>query len=202
MVATRALRSGTLLLALVGVGWLAARHAGAAHPILPAPAQAIETASDSVRIMVNSRLTPTALMKLGEQTAGTRALLVLLDSADVRTCEDLGRQLRELRNRAGAELPVFILADSEALVTVRTFARREHLLAAGLIAIPSGEVVKRGSDFPTPAVLIVRGGEVVFGVGHPRRFPNVRARSFADELSAYLPRTVGSPVSPDPRRLQ
>jgi hypothetical protein len=153
-------------------------------------------------MVVDRELTATAAAKLGEQTADNATMLVLLDSVDVRVCEDLGRQLRELRHRAGPSLPLFVLADSAALGVVRTFARRERLQTAGFVAIGARQVMAGGAALPTPAVLIVRGRTVVAGVGHPRRFANIRVRSFADELSAYLPAPLGSTFHPGTRRLQ
>jgi hypothetical protein len=206
MVKSRAFRGGTLFLALVGLGWLAARlasgHAGSAGSIPPAADPAIAPAFASVRVPAHSRLTTTARSKLPTRTADTAEILVLLDSADIRACEDLGRQLRELRNRAGPAMSLVVLADSAAMMGIRTFARRERLRATGFVALGSRDVMTGEAHVPTPAVLVVRGSEVIAGVSHPRRFSNVRIRSFADELSAYLPGTSGSAVSRDTGRLQ
>lgn len=205
MIKSRVFSSGSLLLALVGLGWLASRlHAGHAGRTSTPPAAepAVAPALASVPVPGDSRLTAIARKKLAQPTASIPEILVLLDSADIRACEDLGRQLRQLRNRAGPEMRVIVGTDSSALRGVRTFARRERLRAAGFVALAAREVIAGQADLPTPAVLIVRGNQVVAGVSHPRRFQNVRVRSFADELSAYLPSTSGGAVSRETGRLQ
>jgi hypothetical protein len=127
---------------------------------------------------------------------------VLLDSADIRVCEDLGRQLRELYNRAGA-LPLIVVADSAAVVAVRIFARRERLHPSGFVLIGANDLIDGAARVPTPAALVLDlEGAAVAGVGHPRRFRNIRVRSFADELSANLLAPAGRTPPPEPRRIR
>lgn len=192
---SNALRTGALLIMLVGAGWAIVRSTESTRPVVPAT-KAVLAASDSMVMVLDRQLRATTEAKLRERSADTATMLLLLDSLDVRVCEDLGRQLRELRQRTGSALPLLVLADSAALPIVSTFARRERLHSAGFVAIHPGQVMAGGAHLPTPAVLIVRGRTVVAGVGHPRRFANIRLRSFADELSAYLPNRGESPSTP------
>jgi hypothetical protein len=151
---------------------------------------------DSATVALRGELTSAASAALRRVAGGGPAVLVLLDTADIRVCEDLGRQLRELHARSGPGLPLVVVADPAALVRLRTFTRREHLRPAGFVALAPGSVLADAAQAPTPAVLLTRAGSPnVVGVGHPRRFPNVRVRSFADELSAYLPAPAGEPSS-------
>lgn len=191
-----ALCTGALLITLAGVGWTIVRSPGAhtrsTRPVATAARTVLAGASDSMVLVLDRRLRATTDARLRERTASTGTmLLLLLDSMDVRVCEDLGRQLREMRQRAGSGLPLIVLADSAALGIVRAFARRERLNTASFVAIHPARVMAGDAYLPTPAVLIVQGRTVVVGVGHPRRFANIRLRSFADELSAYLPPPEG-----------
>ncbi|MFL5537543.1 MAG: hypothetical protein ACJ8J0_01040, partial [Longimicrobiaceae bacterium] len=126
MPAGRALGSGALLLALVGAGWLGARFTGrrgdSAATKRPAPASNSAVAFDSATVSLHGVLTPAARTELARLTRADAAIVVLLDTADIRVCEDLGRQLRELRTRA-EPAPLIIAVDiPAALVPVRAFA--------------------------------------------------------------------------------
>jgi len=205
MPSARGFRDGALLALVLAAGWGGAVFAthgtgadGVARRVAPVPTAA---ALDSATLRLRGELTTSARVQLKRITGDRAVILVLLDSADIRVCEDLGRQLRELRNRVGSTFPLVIVADSEALVQVRAFARRERLRPAGLAALDPGNVIDGATGVPTPAALVVhRGSAAAAGVSHPRRFPNVRVRSFADELSAYLRDAAGSPSPPHPRR--
>jgi hypothetical protein len=199
----RTLRSGALLMLVAAAGWVVARYAarpGSGGTIPPPPSTA---ALDSATVRLQGELTHAARAKLTQATAGTPAILVLLDSADIRVCEDLGRQLRELRNRAGPSLPLIVVTDSAAVVPIGTFARRERLRPARIVVLRAGNLIVGTPRVPTPAALVLdRAGNAVAGVGHPRRFSNVRVRSFADELSPSLPASAGTTPPPEPRRIR
>jgi len=196
-----------VLLALIGsTGWMgtriATRHAGAADPTRRRAADSAAS-SVSATIPLQGELTANARAALVESTRGGAAILVLLDSVDIRVCEDLGRQLRELRYRAGPTLPLIIGTDSAALAPIRAFARRERLRPSAFASLDAREVIEGMARLPTPAALVIyRGSAEVAGISHPLRFPNVRVRSFADELSAYLREATGSTSPPDSRRSQ
>jgi hypothetical protein len=202
--AVRAGRGAALLVLVAAGGWLGARvtsgRGDSAGSTRPSPAPAAR-AFDSATVSLRGRLTPTAYATIRATAGGSAAILVVLDSADIRVCEDLGRQLRELRNRAGPAVPLVVVVEAAALVPMRAFARRERL-RAGFVPLSPRNAMADGAQVPTPAALILRPGSAasVVGVAHPRRFPNVRVRSFADELSAYLPVIAGSTSPPETRR--
>jgi hypothetical protein len=201
MLTARGFRSGALLALLAAAGSIGAHFATrrrSTERLAASVATAISAvANDSATMPLQGQLTPVARSELREATKDEAAILVLLDSADIRVCEDLGRQLRELRNRAGTKFPLIIVVDSAALVPMRTFARRERLRPASLMALGTGNVIAGVARVPTPAALVIhKGGGAVAGVSHPRRFANVRVRSFAGELSAYLRDAAGSTSPP------
>lgn len=150
----------------------------------PAPYQATRAAYDSTVAYLSATLPAQSLPELraaGGADAPQRTL-VLLGAGDHRSCEDLGRQLRELERAAGDAAPLAVWTVSADAEAVRAFLRRQHVDAQvmhtdSLPALGSGKL-------STPAVLRVRTsdgwGE---GVAHTKRFPNLRTRSFADELN-------------------
>lgn len=194
-----ALSAGALLALLAAGAWVTAHSARRASQddAADVPATPSTAALDSATVMLHGRLTPPVRALLGRPEEGP-SILVLLDSADVRVCEDLGRQLRELSRRV--TVPVFIVGDPQGMVRIRAFARRERLRPAAFIPASPGEVVE-GRRIPTPAALVHHPDGWVAGVGHPRRFRNVRTRSFADELSAYLPSGSGNKSPPESGRV-
>jgi hypothetical protein len=116
----RGFRDGALLALVVAAAWGGAVFAthgtgadGVARRVAPVPTAA---ALDSATLPLRGELTTSARVQLRKFTGDRAAILVLLDSADIRVCEDLGRQLRELRNRVGSTFPLVIVADSAALV--------------------------------------------------------------------------------------
>jgi hypothetical protein len=201
MLAKHGVRSGALLALVAAAGSVGAHFAAQRTPAERLPASAAAAVSavalDSATMPLQGRLTRVARSELRERTSNGAAILVLLDSVDIRVCEDLGRQLRELRNRAGSMFPLVIVVDSAALVPIATFVRRERLRPVSLMALGTGSVIAGMARVPTPAALVIHAGSgVVAGVSHPRRFPNVRVHSFADELSAYLRDGAGSTSPP------
>jgi hypothetical protein len=119
----------------------------------------------------------------GAGSAAGGAVLLVLNGDDVRTCEDLGRQARELQRWAvgrGTRLVIWSAGDST--VPISTFLRREKIRAASIIHSDSLPHLRHGAPIATPAALLVEPGGSVRGTAHPDRVPNVRIRSFADEL--------------------
>lgn len=201
----RAWHGGILLGLVMAAGWSAARLSAGMRSgertLARSRAPVSAAAFDSATVSVRGRLTTTARVRLAKAIDGTDAVLVLLDSADVRVCEDLGRQLRLLGRRASPGLPLVVVADPAALPSVRAFTRREKLRPAVFVALRPSDLVAGESRVPTPAAVVMRGMDAsVIGVAHPRRFPNIRTRSFADELSAELPGEPGRSSPPSDRR--
>lgn len=147
------------------------------------------SAYDSATVRVEGVLSEPVRRAL-PATVGRDLLLVVLDSIDVRQCEDLGRQLRELQAASGRSL--IVVADDGSLANVAAFAQRERLRSEMLGMSPSS-TIEGFPELPTPAVLVSRdGGRTVSGVAHPRRFANVRVRSFTEELDSLLRATPSS----------
>lgn len=127
-------------------------------------------------------LSPRATRDLAARAEHGSALAVVIRARDVRTCEDLGRQLRALRRAYGPERTLTVWADT--VPALESFVRQEHLARTVVRPLPPREVMADGRDLATPAALVATGGEVVEGVSHTLRAPNARLRSFADELGA------------------
>jgi hypothetical protein len=141
---------------------------------------------DSATRVIKGVLTSFAADAVRPAMRDAPGVLVVLRAADVRTCEDLGRQLRELQSRSPGT-PMVVVADTVDLLGA--FVRRERLRAS-VVQLAAPAVVEGVSGLPTPAVLVVDGtGGRVTGVAHPRRFSNARVRSFADELGEHVLRS-------------
>jgi hypothetical protein len=140
---------------------------------------------DSATRVIHGVLTTLAADAVRPAMRSALGVLVVLRAADVRTCEDLGRQLRELQSRSPG-MPMVAVADTVDLLGA--FVRRERLRAS-VVQLAAAAVVEGVSALPTPAVLVMdeTGGRVA-GVAHPRRFANARVRSFADELAEHVGR--------------
>lgn len=125
------------------------------------------------------------------------AVLLVLNGGDISTCEDLGRQARELQRWAasrGARLVIWSAGDSSIPVTA--FLRREKLGVASVIHADSLPRLQHPLAIATPAALLVEAGGSVRGTAHPDRVPNVRTRSFADELEELLRARDGAASAP------
>jgi hypothetical protein len=112
-------------------------------------------------------------------------VLAVVTANDLGSCEDLGRQLRELR-RAVPDQPgwgMAILVDQAGMTGLRIFLQRERV---GRIPVLVGDprAYLEGQQHPgTPAAVVLhRDGSITAGVSHPLRVRNTRSRSFAEEL--------------------
>jgi len=112
-------------------------------------------------------------------------VLAVVTGGDLGSCEDLGRQLREL-SRAVPDQPgwgMAILVDQAGMAGLRVFLQRERV---GRIPILVGDprAYVEGQEHPgTPAAVVMhRDGSITAGVSHPLRVRNTRSRSFAEEL--------------------
>jgi hypothetical protein len=108
---------------------------------------------------------------------------VVLRGRDLLVCEDLGRQLREFSRAASAGLPMVVWTDTRGAPRVNAFLVREHVRSAQRDSIDVDGLLDSGEKIITPAVLLASriDGEAS-GIAHSRRFPNIRLRSFAQEL--------------------
>jgi hypothetical protein len=114
-------------------------------------------------------------------------IIVALQAADVRGCEDLGRQLRELVGATRERIPVLIVTPDADHDLIVSFLRTERLSSVELFASPALLTTDRDGEIITPAALVVaRSGTILRGVSHPGASRNVRPLSFAHELG-FLP---------------
>jgi hypothetical protein len=114
--------------------------------------------------------------------AGDTEVVVLLREADLASCEDLGRQLRELKRVYGPRRAIHVFTDS--VREVEMYLHRERIGRVRVRALDPSAVMNEGRAIATPAALRVRrDGRVLEAVSHVRRAPNVRLQSFAQELN-------------------
>ena len=177
------IRHAAWIAAAAALGWILGvvavgatrRDAGAAGNRLSDPAT-IET--------VTGVLTATALGRLKFADSEDQLAVLLLRGKDVLTCEDLGRQVRRLQRAiASRGLSLVVWSDPDGRGIVETWLKRERIRAERHITADLRSIVRGRESLATPAVLLVESdGRVVQGVAHPVRVPNVRPRSFAEEL--------------------
>lgn len=114
----------------------------------------------------------------------TDVVVVLMREGDWSTCEDVGRQLRELRHvtqRRGLRL--FILTDSSSYGRFAVRVERENIRPDRLYAVNLGVHSAGLSNSATPAALRVSpSGDVVIGIAHVGTTPGYRTHSFTQEL--------------------
>jgi hypothetical protein len=115
--------------------------------------------------------------------AADTTLAVVLRGRDLATCEDLGRQLRNLR-RVAPTRTLVVWTEPSGVEDVRRFLRRERVSNVQVSALDLGTLMHGVRTLASPAALLISAdGRVVQGIAHPNRFPNMRLRSFAEELT-------------------
>ena len=113
------------------------------------------------------------------------AVVAAVHARDCLTCEDLGRQLRELAGAVGGETRLVLAVPAGDTARVKEFVRSERIRNVQLAAY-TAPLRLNGIDVPTPAAFVLgRDGRVRRGISHPERERNVRPVSFAQELG-YL----------------
>ena len=155
------------------------RAAVAAEPARYMPTRA---SYDSTVVYVNSRLAPRELDALGTVAGGREGpwLVIMLGRGDLASCEDLGRQLRELlRREPGARVLVWTVESQREPVS--RYLHREKV-NAGILATATLPPLGHATATTPAALRVDPATGTVEGVAHSLRFPNLRARSFADEL--------------------
>lgn len=136
-------------------------------------------------VPISGRLTSMVAEPLIEALGSeTPVVLVLVRGADCFTCEDLGRQMRELARVAPPGYRLVALTDAVERHRTEQFLMRERIQVALLLGVGSFTIFESAeAELPTPAVVMgSQLGGVLTGVAHPNRVPNYRAKSFADEL--------------------
>ena len=176
-----------LVVAVLGVstGW-AAVNAVRTQPQPPArePFVPTQAAYDASTVRITGRLADPAARRLAAVAGGEPGVVVMVRGQDVKTCEDVARQLRQLVHAVPAQTPVVVWTDAESRAFVSSFLRRERIRARSVEGVALESVVPGAARVHTPAVLLVDGdGAVLDGIAHTRRFPNFRGRSFAQEVN-------------------
>jgi hypothetical protein len=122
------------------------------------------------------------------RTSDPARAIVVLSGADVATCEDLGRQLREFQRLEvtpnGLPMDVWVYDDDPSGAVAR-FIGNERLAVRNIFAIDPQEALVR--DGLTPAVLVVHGDGEYTGIAYRNRTKVVRAISFAELLDLDAP---------------
>jgi hypothetical protein len=143
----------------------------------------------ATRFYQGSLSPPAARLLHRLRDADQTAVVVVLRARDTETCEDLGRQLRELQRAIGRNRPLLIFAEPTRSSVIRNFVRSERLANVRIGEIATATIYAGKATLMTPAVLLVdRADSVVEGVAHPVRFPDARVRSFTEELKSLQAR--------------
>lgn len=154
------------------------------RPAEPPPPPSVEDFNyDAALMRFTGQLSRGATREIGRVDGGDTLLALLITSEDVVTCEDLGRQIRDLRRAYGLRRPIAVWTDSTRLDVIRTFLHRERIANTVVGPVPPTAVLADGKRIPSPAALLAtRDGKVIEGISHTLRAPNVRLRSFAQEF--------------------
>jgi len=143
-----------------------------------------EGEEDRGSVVLAGRLVPEAAKIITDSIGSGPIMLLVIASSDCFTCEDLGRQLREVVRLAPRESRVVVATNADGLRRTREFLRRERVTPALMLGFESFSLLDGAVDaIPTPAVLIGQSAtDSVGGVAHPVQTANVRSISFAEEL--------------------
>lgn len=151
----------------------------------PAPSS-VTSPSVPVRHL-RGRAAPASWRAIQEGRPGERGgyLVIALRAEDCFTCEDLGRQLRELRHtRGAADRGVVVITPPADRTIVEKWLRKERVVAVTVVSTERGFQLDATGSVPTPAALLLDSlGQVERGISHPQRVRNVRLVSFAAELA-------------------
>lgn len=143
-----------------------------------------EEAEDSGSVVLAGRLAPEAAKIVIDSVGAGPIMLLVIASSDCFTCEDLGRQLREVVRLAPTGSHVVVATNADGLRRTREFLRRERVTPALVFGVESFSLLDGAVDaIPTPAVLMgLSATDSVGGVAHSTQAANVRSVSFAEEL--------------------
>jgi hypothetical protein len=165
------------------VGHLAAATAEGPPPPTPVEITYTEKQYEGATERIAGRLAPWAHQALRSEGAGAGStMLFLVRDRDRRSCEDLARQLRELRRSAPAELRMVVWTGKGDTGPIEAFLRQERIRVEAVQGVEIDSVFGAGTRVVTPTTLVVAPDGLARGVAHTRRFPGTRPRSFAAEL--------------------
>jgi len=114
-------------------------------------------------------------------------IALLLRRSDWATCEDIGRQLRELaRAAANHGMRLVVIAHTPDSLAIATWLRREGLQASHMVHADLDRAVTSEGVVATPAAMrVAPTGAIRLGVSHVERVSNHRRSSFVEELGLY-----------------
>lgn len=114
----------------------------------------------------------------------TDVVVVMLRHADWSTCEDLGRQLRDLRRATRLrKFPMYVLTDSANHSRLAVLLRRENIQPDHILVVDLEKQSLGLSRSTTPAALrLDPAGQVIVGIAHVETSPGYRRESFVQEL--------------------
>lgn len=173
--------------AAVATGW-ALRTTSSSFPAVsnsPVTAESDDQSYAAATRPISGTLSASSRARIAAHLRSGHAVLIVLRSRDRKSCEDMGRQFRALLRAAGPGYPAVALVEPDAKDGYRTWMRREHV-PVEVVPFSPDSMFTPTASLPTPAVLVTRDGRTARGVGHPVRFPNLRTRSFAEELAPLL----------------
>lgn len=115
-------------------------------------------------------------------------VVLIVSAADIASCEDLGRQVRELiRTQVEpAGLALTVWAYDDAVGDVARFVQDERLRTGDVLSVNPSELL--GVAPKTPAVVVVDRAGKYYGLSYLNRTRLVRSTSFADllDVGAFL----------------
>jgi len=172
------IRLGACAVSLLGVGCGDSRAAEPSDPeALTARPVRIETLSGKV----TSEAYAAVVFEVG---GGPHALVLALRARDSFTCEDLGRQLREVRHALrGRDTPLILVTPASDSQAVRVWLRRERVSPTHWLILDPNHLLADRDSLATPALVLADGdGKILRGIAHPERVRNTRTRSFVHEM--------------------
>ncbi|HEX5869965.1 MAG TPA: hypothetical protein VFY65_06110 [Longimicrobium sp.] len=177
----KAVAFGAVLLASATVSARVVAHFAGPPPPAESPFAGVYT--DEKLEAATQRFTGRVSGPVQRLLAADTTLAVVLRARDLTSCEDLGRQLRNLRRVAPARTLV-VWTEPKETEDVRRFLRRERVSNVAVSGMDLSTLMVDVRALVTPAAMLVSpDGQVVQGIAHPSRFPNMRLRSFAEELT-------------------
>jgi hypothetical protein len=138
-------------------------------------------------ISLSGSLSDSLTREFGRFLREDSVLVIAVSARDCFTCEDLGRQIRELASVVNGRMPIVVVMPEADGKRVIEFVQAERIRNVDLRPYRSSLKTDDGVVVPTPAAFILdRRGGILRGVAHLDRQSNVRKRSFAHELG-FLP---------------
>ena len=182
---SRIISASILIGAAIG-GWTAGLELtrDTNEQLISAPVMWTDSLYDVHTVRLRGNVSAAARSRVDRIVETGPAILVVLDSVDLRRCGDLGRQIRELHRAVAGRIPLLIAPGSTGREEVEWFLKSERLMLEIVDAVGAENLLEAGSTMPTPAAVWLDPDlSYGIGVGHLPRYPYIRKRSFAEELA-------------------